>query len=75
MTTERPNDAAIAVLQVEQKNISAKVESVSDAISRHVTECARLQKWVLGTLLFLAGWLVAHSPEAAKVFTKLLEAL
>lgn len=39
-------------------------------LEKHVTECAVMQKKVLIVMVFLAGWIVAHSPEAGKLFLK-----
>lgn len=71
----RASDAAIAVLQVQQKTMAEDLSETKGLLREHVTGCTKLQKWVLGVLLFLAGWLVAHSPEGLKVLTKIVEAL
>lgn len=71
----RVNDADVAVLQEKQRAADIQLKSVSDLLSEHVTGCAKLQKWVLGVLLFIAGWTVAHSPEAMKLLTAVIGAL
>lgn len=49
-----------------------RLMQVESGLQQHVTSCARLQKGVLGTSLFIAGWIVTHSPEVSGFLGKLI---
>lgn len=70
----RSQDAQIAVLQVQQKSGDSDLTKTNGLLEKHITECAKLQKWAFGVLCGLAAWVVAHSPEAAKAMLKIIEA-
>ena len=71
----RANDTAIAVLQVEHKGLREDVTETKALLREHVTGCAKLQKYVLGMLLFVAGLVMADSPKAAKVISTIISVL
>jgi hypothetical protein len=75
LSERRSDEASIAVLQLQQKTTAEGLAKVGGLLEEHVTGCAKLQKWVLGVLLFMAGWLVAHSPEGLKLLAAILGAL
>ncbi len=43
---------------------------VENSLTRHVTECAAMQKRVLMGIIGLFGWVVIHSPEVVGFFAK-----
>lgn len=55
--------------------IGVQSQATQSALTKHVDECAAIQKRVYGIVIFLAGWMVAHSPEAGKLFVKIAEVL
>lgn len=55
--------------------LEPRVGSVEDLLAKHVSECAAMQKKVLGVVIFLSGWTVAHSPEAASFIGEILKEL
>lgn len=69
----RSQDAQIAVLQVRQTSGDAEQSKTTGLLEKHITECAKLQKWAFGVLCGLAVWVVAHSPEAGKGLVKIIE--
>lgn len=71
----RSKDAKIAVLEVRQQSTDSEQKVTSSLLTKHILECAKLQKWAFGVLLFLAGWTVAHSPEVGPVVEKLLKVM
>lgn len=65
MTTERrQTDNVVGYLEARVQDVAKQGESTANQLSKHVTECAVIQKRVFGAVLFLSGWTVAHSPEA-----------
>lgn len=73
MTGQRQPD--IDLLNYKVDTIGVQSHNTQTALTKHVDECAAIQKRVYGIVIFLAGWIVAHSPEAGKLFTKLVEVL
>ncbi len=55
--------------------LEPRVENVETLLTKHVSECAAMQKKVLVVVIFLSGWTVAHSPEAAALIGKILKEL
>lgn len=55
--------------------IGVQSQNTQSALTKHVDECAAIQKRVYGIVVFLAGWMVAHSPEAGKLFGKIAAVL
>ena len=67
--------AAIAVLQVEQNQFKSDLSETKILLKDHVEGCARLQKWVLGVLVFIAGLVASDSPKAAKLLGAVMSVL
>lgn len=49
-----------------------RIRLLEKGLNEHVGHCARLQKTVLGTVLFTAGWVVTHSPEVGSFVAKII---
>ncbi len=64
----RQSDITAALLAQKVDAVEKESNGTKGMLERHVSECAALQKkgLVLGCLIL--GWIVAHSPEATKVF-------
>lgn len=69
------NTTDIAVIKVEQTGYKEKLVSNSVLLEKHITECAKLQKYAFALLLFLAGFTVATYPKTGELMQKLLERL
>ncbi len=53
--------------------VSRRTRKTNKNLLAHVEECAKLQRWVLRGVVFIAGWVVTTSPEAAAAFVKLMQ--
>lgn len=63
----RTDDTAVALIDQRVVMVEADIETIGAQLTKHVTECAAMQKKVLLMVVFVAGWIVAHSPEGIKV--------
>lgn len=68
----RSSDTVVNLLSERIDSVVQSGEKTAKSLEQHVTECAKMQKWVLIGVAFVAGWLITHSPEAAKALTKFL---
>lgn len=71
----RQTDQVLTLLSERIQGVEHNVENTGKSLATHVAECAAIQKKVLGIVIFLAGWTVAHSPEAGKVLVKVFGVL
>lgn len=67
MTMRRQDDTNLALLDARVGHMEASTATIGEQLTKHVTECAAMQKKVLLMVVFVAGWVVAHSPEGVKV--------
>ena len=65
-------DTETELLKARVKNVETASTTISDQLTKHVTECAAIQKRVLLMVVFVAGWVVAHSPEGITVLSKVI---
>ncbi len=71
----RETDNLVDKLGYKLDTIAVESQHTRENLEKHVSECAAMQKKVFGVVLFLTGWIVAHSPEAAAFLTKLAKAV
>ncbi len=64
-------DAALARLDERVVNISGNAAETAKSLAKHVAECSSIQKKVLLGVALTLGWVVAHSPEVAKLAAKI----
>lgn len=67
----RQDDTILGMMSHRIDDIEDASRSTSATLQQHMTECAAIQKKVLGVVIFLSGWTVAHSPEAGKLMLKI----
>lgn len=79
MTTEaqrrRSDDTIVALLDQRVGQVETATSTIGQQLTKHVTECAAVQKKVLLMTVFLAGWVVAHSPEGLNIMGRVLRAV
>lgn len=69
----RTDDTTVALIDQRVAIVEADMETIGAQLTKHVTECAAMQKKVLGVVIFLLGWTMAHSPEAGNLIMKLVK--
>lgn len=72
MTMRRQDDTNLALLDARVGHMEVSTATIGEQLTKHVTECAAMQKKVLLMVVFVAGWVVAHSPEGVTVIAKVL---
>lgn len=69
----RESDQVVELLRERIDTTEERTQHINDELSRHIAECAVLQKKVLFGIAVIFGWMVAHSPEVAKVLGMVLK--
>lgn len=78
MTTtanRRSTDGDIGFLQARVEDIAKNGVDTASQLSKHVSECAAMQKKVLIGVISLGIWSVTHSPEAFAIFGRVAKVL
>ena len=71
-TNRRATDVILANLESRLDYSEEDRKALREQLTLHITECSAMQKKVFGVMVFLAGWVVAHSPEAEKLIIRLM---
>lgn len=71
----RGKDAALAVLEIKNETAGKLHTKTTELLEQHINECAKLQKWVFGILVFLAGWTVARDSDTLPGLFKLIKTI
>lgn len=64
----RQGDTVTGLLADRIDGVQRTADHTADQLTRHVQECAAIQKKVLIGIVFVGTWVVGHSPEASKLF-------
>lgn len=67
----READAVTSLISDRIDMVEESGNETRNLLAKHIAECATMQRKVLIIGCVTFGWLVAHSPEAAKIFSKL----
>lgn len=69
-----PGSAEVTNLLRDRINtVADSAQETRDLLTTHVTECAAMQRKVLLLSACILTWMVAHSTEAGKLATLILE--
>ena len=63
----RASDIAAALLAKRVDDVEREGNGTKDTLTKHVADCAAMQKKGLVIGCLILGWVVAHSPEASKI--------
>ncbi len=69
----RQSDVHAALLERRVQDVENDGTETKSLLAKHVQECAAMQKKGLIIGCLILGWIVAHSPEAGKVFAFMIK--